>query len=114
MPTQRPSTRSRLLLVPVGACMVQRAKGIQARQLLLADALTGQVADMRPVKLHPWTSFACLDSQLVCSGCLRGTGCILVLPWHLNQTADELVACTSHALQRAGADPASMTSPTRK
>src|SRR5712671_4880224 len=110
MPTQRPSSRSRLLLVPVGACWAERAKGIQARQLLLADALTGQVAQMRQVKLHPWTSFACLESQLVCSGCLRGTGRMLVLPWHLNQAADELVACVSHALQRAGAEPASITS----
>ncbi len=109
-----PSSRSRLLLVPVGACWAERAKGIQARQILLAEALIQQVAQMRPVRLYPWISLECLESQLVCSGCLRGTRRILVLPWYLSQATDKLVACVTTALQRAGAEPASMTLHTLK
>ena len=114
MPTPSPSWRNRVLLVPVGACWAETARGAKSRQLLLAEVLTAQVAQMRPVKLHPWTSCACLDSVLVDAARLRGTHHMLVLPWHLPQATDALVACASHALQRAGAEPASITSQTLK
>ena len=114
MRTQRASWRSHLLLVPVGACRAESARGSQSRQTLLAEALTGQVADMCPVKLHPWTSFACLESVLEVSARLRGTRRMLVLPWHLKQATAELVAYARTALQRAGSDPASINSHTLK
>jgi hypothetical protein len=114
MSIPRPSSRSRLLLVSVGACRAESARGPQSWQIRLAEALTGQVADMRPVKLHPWTSFECLESQLVCSARLRGRRRILVLPWHLHLANDELVACATTALQRVGADPLSITVHTLK
>jgi hypothetical protein len=103
MSIPRISSRSRLLLVSVGACRAESARGPQSWRILLAEALAGQVADMRPVKRHPWTSFACLESVLEVSARLRGRRHILVLPWHLPQATDELVACATTALQRAGA-----------
>jgi hypothetical protein len=69
---------------------------------------------MRSVALHPWTSLACLESQLVVSACQRGTRRMLVLPWHLPQATDELVTCASRALQRAGSAPASIAMSTLK